>query len=335
MWHFRIPQAVPLNGSISFHDIAKAVNANEALLTRFIRHAMGIHIFIEPEPGMVAHTIDSRLLAEDEYLFHLVGCLLQDINSGYQKTIEAMEKWPNSEEPNHAGCALAWETDLPFYDYLTQHPDIFRRFAGMLTYVGKNEAVAKKNIIDAYSWQDYPENSTVVDVGGGNGQVSVTLALANPSLRFIVQDLSGGFKDADSIVPSELKPRVSFMEHDFRTPQPVKNAEAFIFCQVIHNWSDTYVVDIMKQLLPAMRKGVKVLIIDRCMPDDESHTLRDVEKRELRTVDLLVNAICNSRDRSVNEIRSIFQSADKRFKYRKTYRAEGSPFIVCEHIWDE
>jgi tRNA G46 methylase TrmB len=40
-----------------------------------------------------------------------------------------------------------------------------------------------------YGWEHLPEGSLVVDVGGGIGVQSLTLAKHNPHLRFVVQDL--------------------------------------------------------------------------------------------------------------------------------------------------
>jgi ubiquinone/menaquinone biosynthesis C-methylase UbiE len=40
-----------------------------------------------------------------------------------------------------------------------------------------------------YAWANLPKGSTVVDVGGGVGAQSLTLATHHPHLRFIVQDL--------------------------------------------------------------------------------------------------------------------------------------------------
>ena len=40
-----------------------------------------------------------------------------------------------------------------------------------------------------YAWEKLPEGSLVVDVGGGVGAQSLTLATHHPHLRFVVQDL--------------------------------------------------------------------------------------------------------------------------------------------------
>lgn len=39
-----------------------------------------------------------------------------------------------------------------------------------------------------FEWASLPENSLIVDVGGGIGSISLEIAQANPHLRFLVQD---------------------------------------------------------------------------------------------------------------------------------------------------
>lgn len=48
---------------MSFADIAKLTGLNEATTKRLLRHAMTMHVFWEPRPGMVAHTKISKQLA--------------------------------------------------------------------------------------------------------------------------------------------------------------------------------------------------------------------------------------------------------------------------------
>jgi len=39
-----------------------------------------------------------------------------------------------------------------------------------------------------FPWKDLPENSTVCDVGGGKGDISLEIHKAIPHLKFVVQD---------------------------------------------------------------------------------------------------------------------------------------------------
>lgn len=59
-----IASLVPLNGCVSYEEIARAAGMNASVIQRLLRHGMTRHIFCEPEPGMVGHTTASRFLLE-------------------------------------------------------------------------------------------------------------------------------------------------------------------------------------------------------------------------------------------------------------------------------
>lgn len=67
-------------------------------------------------------------------------------------------------------------------------------------------------------------------------------------------------------MPEDVKARISGMEHDFLTPQPVKGADIYLFRWILHDWSDKYCVKILQSLIPALKKGAKIIINDICIP---------------------------------------------------------------------
>jgi SAM-dependent methyltransferase len=333
IYHYRVAQHVPLDSSISFTDLAKACAINENLLTRLLRHAMVFHLFHEPKVGFVAHTIDSRLLATDSDFFDAVGCLFEDMGAGAQNIVKAIEKWPGSDERNHSACCYTYNTDKPWFAYLQQFPERFRKFSAMMQWVGEAQDSFQKNILTLYPWEIFGER-TVVDMGGGNGQVIIPIARAYPSLKFIVQDLTGAFEQGQQTVSEdvELKGRVTFMPHDFRKEQQVKDADAYFICQCIVNWSDKDLVGIFQQLIPALKPGARVLICDR--KEQVLGTDSTVEVLEQRRVDMIVLANTNGRIRALDEILKIFESADLRFKFKELHLLRGSTFMICEMAWE-
>ena len=55
-----------------------------------------------------------------------------------------------------------------------------------------------------YAWEKLPEGSLVVDVGGGVGAQSLTLATHHPHLHFVVQDLESVVDDAVGVCGLDL-----------------------------------------------------------------------------------------------------------------------------------
>ena len=134
----------------------------------------------------------------------------------------------------------------------------------------------------AYPWASIKDGGIVVDLGGSQGHVSAFLAEKFPSLQFIVQDLPEVISDKNPTyqVPESVAHRVKLMAHDFFTEQPVKDVDVFLVRYTFHNWSDAYCVKILKNLIPAMKPGTKVVINDHLMP--EPNTLPLLKERYIR-----------------------------------------------------
>lgn len=99
-------------------------------------------------------------------------------------------------------------------------------------------------------------------VAGGTGHLSLSLAQAYPKLRFIVQDLPEQGKAFS--VPSHLQDRVQFMSHDMFQPQPIA-ADAYILRLICHDWPDVASSQILRQLVPAMRDGARIILVEAVM----------------------------------------------------------------------
>ncbi len=116
-------------------------------------------------------------------------------------------------------------------------------------------------IVDNYDWGKLG-SATIVDVGGGKGLVSRTLAKHFPDLSFIVQDLEDTANAGRETCPEELRGRIKYMTHDFFSEQPVKGADVYFFRSIFHDWPEKYCVKILRNLTPALRKGSRVVIYD-------------------------------------------------------------------------
>ena len=64
-----------------------------------------------------------------------------------------------------------------------------------------------------------------------------------------------------------FKERIIFMPYDMNNPQPIKGAALYMFRSVLLNWPDEYCVKFLKNLLPALEPGARVLINEGCLPE--------------------------------------------------------------------
>ena len=160
------------------------------------------------------------------------------------------------------------------------HPEKAKRFAGAMSSFSSYRGHGPEYLARGFPWASLG-NKTVVDVGGSEGKYSIALAKSFPQLKFIVQDLPAVVRavNAKQPVPLELEDRVTFMEHDMFTEQPV-SADVYMFRFVFHDWPDKYVVNILRQLVPALKPGARIIISDSILP--EPNTLSELYERKIR-----------------------------------------------------
>lgn len=67
------------------------------------------------------------------------------------------------------------------------------------------------------------------------------------------------------------------MAHDFLTPQP-KEADVFLFRWIFHDWPDKYVIKILRNLVPVLKPGTRIVVNDGVMPAPGSVPL-EIERK--------------------------------------------------------
>jgi trans-aconitate methyltransferase len=119
-------------------------------------------------------------------------------------------------------------------------------------------------LLNSFDWNSF---DTIVDVGGGYGAVSVAIAQRFPKPSFIVQDMEHVVADAGRYVDEKLKERIQFQAYDFLEPQPTVNADVYFFRAIFHNWPDAYCIRILRNQIPALEQGARLVIVDPTVPE--------------------------------------------------------------------
>lgn len=262
IYMLKLPQQVPTEGSTTYTQIAQSVNVDETILRRFFHYAISIHLFEEPEPGCIAHTPISRLLCINSLAFDSLGMTLGELVPASQEVLVALERHPQATEPTETGFQIANQTDLSAYEFLAQHPERARRFGAGMRFFTQGSHLDLNYLLEAFPWHEYDSNNfTVVDVGGGHGGVAIELATKTKNMHFIVQDIEGTIEAGRTALPDDLKGRVTFMAHDFFSKQRI-SADVYFCRWIMHNWSDYYCECIIGNLLPALKRGARILLYE-------------------------------------------------------------------------
>ncbi|GMF77471.1 unnamed protein product [Aspergillus oryzae] len=306
IWTFRVPQAVPLNSKISYEDLAEKCHQLSGIFVplftfrRIIRHAITNRFFCEPELGFVAHNRASRVLLEEETLDAWVGLFCNDMWPGFVYTVEAMKRWPGSGEPNETGINVAYGHNLNWFDHTSRNDVVADRYSKSMKAHGGGVGFDVSHTVTGYPWADIGEG-TVVDV-----------------------------KETKAAVPQHLKPRVRLEVHDLLKPQTVV-ADVYFFRWVFHGFAEKYAIQVLRALIPVLKKGAKVVINDGVIP--EPGTVPWMEYRSIRCMDLLGMAVNNTGERALDDWIGLFEAADPRFKFLNAWKPPKSTIWFIEAEW--
>ncbi|CAD6502024.1 BgTH12-02267 [Blumeria graminis f. sp. triticale] len=341
IYHYKIAQSFPANETRTFSQIAAKVGLGELNVRRLLRHAMTNRIFTEVKPTVVAHTAASKLLAENPTMNEWVGFCVEEMWQAAACTVAALQRNPEADDPKQTGFCLSNATSdaESMFDTFAKSPFRSARMGRAMKSLTDGPGHELTHLLLSYGWADLDRRrGTVVDIGGSHGFASIALASAYPCLKFIVQDTATTIASAPAL-SAALTPRIRFQVHDFHTPQPIKGANVYFFRWILHNYSDRFAVHILRNLIPALKPGARILINEYCLPESNQQPLlpRNTHLSEVknqRTMDLVMLTLLNSQERSESDFRELFKAADARFRFIGAYTAPGSRMALIEVIWD-
>lgn len=255
----------PIDEEASFTQIAHACHLGEDDTRRILRHAITNRIFKLSESNLVAHTAASKAIAQVPLLREFLDQACSDMWPASTRFVDAMTKWPASEEPSQTAFNIASGAEDPFFVDMAKSPNRSKRFTDAMRFFSMAPGFEIKNIINAYDWAAVGKG-VVVDVGGSDGAVAVEIVKAFPSIQVIVQDLPQVIDAARDTWKDKVPSQVNFELHDFFTEQKVIGADVYFLRMILHDWSDKYCLRILKNLIPALKTGTKILINDFCLP---------------------------------------------------------------------
>lgn len=288
-------------------------------------------IFTEPSPGIVAHTAVSRVLAERPLMRDFVENVCEIRFPASASAADALKKYGLSTDSNQSGFSMSRNTARGVYDELLHYPEENRRWNGAMSALAQE--IDYDFILKSFDWNRGP--LSVVDVGGGRGDVSIGLAQALPHAKFIVQDMSATALDSGSkqcAADRLLKDQISYQPYDFRDPQTAQG-DVYYFRNIFHNWPDEMCLQILRNQIPALQPGNHLVIDDFTL--HKPGTLPWTEERRRRWMDINMLVFFGSRERTLDEWRSLLHTADPRFHLVDVNISPYYPSAILDVVWDK
>lgn len=335
--HFRVPQTVPVGGDVSYHDLAEKLHVDEALLTRVLRYAMTHGMFRELGGTSVTHNGVSMALRKYDKLFELQTSDLTVLS--LLKLNRVLETWNqgDDERSKQRGIDYAFGKASDMWNIIkaeehdTKGPAWFSET--MRSWSESQGKAVYLTLAGAIDWKSFT-TGPIVDLGGGNGHVSIELAKRFSAPTFLVQDLD--VSEAAEDLPAELSSRVSYHIQDAFRPQPDSlKPSAYILKSVLHDWPDQDCAKILRNLVPKMELyGAKIIIMERWMPAGDEDMSGPIEAN-IRHADLLMFSLFGSSERTIQQWTAVFELADSRLKIEEVVKTGGSEWVVIQLMLDD
>jgi ubiquinone/menaquinone biosynthesis C-methylase UbiE len=159
--------------------------------------------------------------------------------------------------------------------------------------------VVDAGILAAY---DFTPLRTVVDVGGGNGALLVSLLQAHPQMRGVLFDQSHVAATARRrFEAAGLSGRCEVVAGDFFASLP-EGGDAYLLKWIIHDWDDQRAVALLANCRRAIVRSSRLLLIEAVIPPGNSPTFH-------KFMDLNMMVMTGGRERTAAEYRSLLETA--------------------------
>lgn len=151
---------------------------------------------------------------------------------------------------------------------------------------------------------DFSTYQKVVDIGGGQGHLLISILKKHPNTHGILFDLPPVISKVKNFSHHlEIKDRLSFIAGDFFSVVP-KGIDLYLIARVLLNWTNEQATDILSICKKAMASHSELWIIDFIIPE-KTHPL--YKRSVLKDIDVLTSF--SSAIRTIPEWRQLIQKA--------------------------
>jgi len=280
-----------LEGPLHVDELAQRTGAHAESLYRLLRALASAGIFAEGPHFTFQNTPMSELIVDSP---HSLRPMLVWINDPrHDHMYESLLHCVRTGE-----TAVAATTGKPVWEWLQSQPDLHAIFNRAMT---SNASHLHRAAIEAY---DFAGIRTLVDVGGGHGQLLIHILKAWPDVSGIVFD-QPGLADAarDNVATHELADRCRIESGDFFREVPAGDAHIMSF--ILHDWHDEPASAILRNIHRAQPASGRVVLVEHVIPDGNEADFG-------KLVDVEMLALANGRERRAEEFAALFALAGYR-----------------------
>jgi len=270
--------------------LAEATRTDASSLHRLLRMLTGLGLFTQTADGAFATTPLGDSLRSDA-----PGCARAMVRMIGGPTI-----WRACGELLHAVKTGTSGFDKaigqPVFGYFAEHGDEAAVFNdAMIGFHGSEPGAVAAGY-------DFSTVGTLVDVGGGTGNLLMTILGAYPSVRGVLYDLAHVIGPARQAIEQRgLAGRCELKQGSFFDAIP-SGGDAYLMSHIIHDWDEAKALAILGNCRRAMPRDGRLLLVEMVIPPgDEMHPAK--------LLDVTMMMATGGRERTADEYRDLYRKA--------------------------
>jgi hypothetical protein len=281
------------DGPRASDDLASEIGADHDSLHRLLRALTGFGVVAAADDGRFELTAVGELLRADRP-GSMRALALWSGGIRYRAFGE-LEHTVRTGEPAFERLA---GTD--FWSYLAQDRDARRLFDEMTN-------VHTAPIAPVVAQYDIPEGATVVDVGGGRGDLIAAVLVARPDLRGTLVEHPGALAGARAqLAGAGVAGRCEVIGADVVESVPA-SGDLYLLKNVVHGMADEPATRVIRNCVAAADQGARILLIELVIPDGNGFSPG-------KLMDLLMLVGGNGRERTEAEFERLLGAGGARLE---------------------
>ncbi|KAK1449231.1 O-methyltransferase [Colletotrichum melonis] len=279
-WEWKVYDHIPSDGSISYGELAKKVDADVSLIRRTGGVLTSMGILQQVGDDSVAHTKRSRIYIDGHPAGQIVGMAWENGLVPYVHMPAYFEKYGRKEPQtlnNVPGTYAYGVPEYGWYEMLQHDPPRMQRFLRAMGPI--EEKMPISGIYDfgwvvEYARENAGDRPLFVDVGAGRGQSIKAIHRENPGLpleRCVLQDRAEVVEAVRKLDDEDMR-LVQKQVIDFHKEQPVKGALTYWIRRCLHNYGDELGVNMLRIIAEAMAEDSRLLIQEDVMGNPPHYT---------------------------------------------------------------
>lgn len=236
-------------------DLAVITGADAGALRRLMRALCALGVFAESGTGEFSLNPTAELLRSDAPgSFRAVVLFMA---GGVR-----WRCWSDLLGTVHAGGGGAERSlGMGLFDFYAAHPEESEIHDQAMRSLSAAQCAAVLRAMD------FSQAGTLVDVGGGTGELLAAILAANPGLSGVLFDLPHVVEHAARVLGDHgVAGRVEVVGGSFFDTVP-SNGDTYLLKTIIHDWDDARATAILRNCRKVMTSASKLMIIERALPE--------------------------------------------------------------------